>query len=247
MISRRSTTIPSLVSSLVIRVYLMTIVMFAVPVSIVVAQWPVRSAHVVLNAPRGAGSERLLEELESAYVHVRSWGLKLPSRVNAWGYSTVDSYVRGSGGARATLASTLRGSIHLQPMDLLLRHAALSRTLRHEMVHVALDIAARRGLPRWFNEGLAMLVAGEMQVESARFATLAELKRGFGADGDHATARSAYATARRLVECLEKEYGRVRMASLVRNVGGRGGFPDRFRELTGSRPAAWVARNLKPR
>lgn len=227
-----------------LRTCFMTIIAAGLCVSLSVGQGTMRSSHVVLHGPGGGAGERLLEELEEAYLHVRSWGLKLPTRVEAWGYSTTDSYVRASGGSRLTLAVTVRQSIHLQPVDLLLRHAALVRTLRHEMTHVALDPAARRGLPRWFNEGLSMLVAGERQIESTPFATLAALERGLGPKGDHATTRSAYETARRLVEDLEKTYGRSRITGLIGSVSRRGGFARRFHDLTGKDAPAWAAGRL---
>jgi len=203
-----------------------------------------RSAHVVFTAPRSAGSERLLKELERAYVHVRAWGLRLPSRVVVWGYSTSASYVRGSRAPSVTLAATVRESIHLQPVDILLRHGTLTRTLRHEMAHVALDGAARRGLPRWFNEGLSMLVAGERQIETVLFNSLDALEHGLGSKSDHAKTRSAYETARRLLSRLEEEHGRARIVALVRAVSHGGRFPDRFRELTGRRPDVWSVGRL---
>ena len=208
------------------------------------AQVPIRSAHIVFTAPRSAGSERLLEELERAYLHVRAWGLRLPSRVAVWGYSTSASYVRGSRAPSATLAATVRESIHLQPVDILLRQGALTRTLRHEMAHVALDGAARHGLPRWFNEGLAMLVAGERQIETVRFRSLGALEHGLGSKNDHAKTRSAYETARRLLSRLEEEHGRARIATLAHAVSHGGGVPDRFRELTGCWPDVWAAGRL---
>ncbi len=228
------------------RVYFISVLASGLATATCVGQATMRSSHVTLHSTMGGGSERLLEELEGAYIHVRGWGLKLPARVEAWGYSTTDSYVRGSGGSRLTLALTVGQSIHLQPIELLLRHSALTRTLRHEMTHVALHQASRRGMPRWFGEGLSMLVAGERQIESTRFNSLSSLERGLGPKGEHTTTRSAYETARRLVEDLSIEYGRSRIVGLVGLVASRGGFAGRFRTLTGKDPQTWAAGRLKP-
>jgi len=208
------------------------------------AQPTLRSAHFVVIAPPGTVGEMLVDELEAAYVHVRTWGLRLPARIDVRGYSTTDSYVRASGAPRTTLAATVDGTLHLQPQGILVRSGSLQRTLRHELVHAALRRAERRGIPRWFNEGLAMHVAGERHPETVAFTSVDALERVIGQHEDHARTKSGYETARRLVERLEREHGRAALTDLVLWTATRGGFAGRFRQVTGVDPVPWTHRRL---
>ena len=95
---------------------------------------------------------------------VREFGLALPAMVAARSYRRRSSSSavpgeraisgrcswRAGSSAADRIAAESRGS---------------ARALRHELTHVALAQSARRGLPRWLNEGLAMVVAGEKQPE----------------------------------------------------------------------------------
>ncbi len=58
-------------------------------------------------------------------------------------------------------AATLRNRIELQPLELLVRRRILETTIRHELVHAAIDVIGRGRTPRWLSEGLALHVAGE--------------------------------------------------------------------------------------
>lgn len=187
-----------------------------------------RSAHFVLHIPRTPQSGRLLDELESAYKHVREYGLSLPSSIEAWSYASTDNFVQRSGGARYNLAFAVGGRIHLQPLALLLRRGELPRALRHEITHIALLAAAKRGLPRWFNEGTAMVVAGERHPETIKFQNLETLERTITRSKSYDTLRSAYGTAARLVAEYVEANGREKLVELVRSVAGSGGFARKY-------------------
>lgn len=205
-----------------------------------------QSAHVALTAPAGHDVTRLLTALERAYASVRAYGLALPPMVQARTYANTPDFVRGSGGSWFNLAIARGGTIHLQPTNLLIRREALGSTLCHEMVHVALERSAQRGLPRWFNEGLAMVVAGERRAERIRFSRIAQLEDTLARSKSYDNVRSAYGTAERLVRRLIDGFGRDKVLALARSVGDGADFERGFRTLTGALPAVWSAPLMRP-
>lgn len=203
-----------------------------------------RSAHITLTAPAGGDVNVLLNELERAHADVRAFGLTLPSMVEARSYPTSRAFVRGSGASLFNLALAVGLRIHLQPVVLLLRSGEFARTLRHEMAHVAMDAAARRGLPRWMNEGMAMTAAGQKGEEAIRFRTLDALEDTLARSRDHAHVRSAYATAERLVAGLVRAYGKARVLALIRATAAGSGFRRTFSALSGENPDRWGRKRL---
>ncbi len=203
-----------------------------------------RSAHITLAAPAGREVNVLLNELERAHADVRAFGLGLPAMVEARSYPTSRAFVRGSGANLFNLALAVGTRIHLQPVALLLRSGEFARTLRHEMAHVAMDGAARRGLPRWINEGMAMTAAGQKGEEAIRFRTLGALEDTLARSSDHAHIRSAYATAERLVAELVRAYGKARVLALIRATAAGSGFQRSFSALSGENPDRWGRKRL---
>ena len=102
-------------------------------------------------------------------------------------------------------------------------------TLRHELVHVLL---ARNvdtdNLPRWFNEGIAMILSGEHRWESRWFVAQMyargqlirydDLRFAFGAPGKEFEFGSAYAQALSMTRYLRGELGEERFWELVRDL-----------------------------
>jgi hypothetical protein len=204
-----------------------------------------RSAHFTLVAPAGHDMGMLLDEMERAYRDVKAFGLALPANVNARSYGSTDEFVRGSGASRFNLAYYRAEVVHMQPVGLLVNRGELPRALRHEITHVALMKAARKGLPRWLNEGMAMVVAGEMHPETIRFTKLRDLEDTLARSRTHATIRSAYGTAGRLAGALIARFGRQKVLAMLRGVGSAGGFDRAFTTLAGSAPADWARGELK--
>lgn len=100
----------------------------------------------------------------------------------------------------------------------------LNEVFRHELAHVALeDAVGGRAVPRWFNEGFAVLASGEtsfMRMQTLFTATvsdnllsLAQLERSFPSNESEASI--AYAQAADVVRFLVKREERHRFRGLV--------------------------------
>ncbi len=198
----------------------------------------VQSAHFLLEVDRTAGAERVVEELESAYDAVRAFGLRLPARVHARMYATTTAFREATGEGAVFNAVARDGVLHLQPANVLLGRPGLLRTLRHELAHVSMAIEAREGLPRWVNEGVAMLVADQVYPETVRFASVAALEDTLRMSVSAVRLRAAYATAGRMVRDLDAQVGRTALLQLIGSEVGT--FEERFRRQTGGSVASWA-------
>lgn len=100
----------------------------------------------------------------------------------------------------------------------------LSEVFRHELAHVALeDAVAGRPVPRWFNEGFAVLASGETSyvrlqtlwtaTVSDSLLTLPQMERSFPADENQANI--AYAQAADIVRFLIRHEEQHRFRGLV--------------------------------
>lgn len=122
----------------------------------------------------------------------------------------------------------------------------LEAVLHHEVAHVLIARAARRRpVPRWFNEGVAMVAArqggdswgledrGRLMLATLRRdqSTLADLDRGFQA-GAHSAGR-AYALSAAFVRFLIDEEGPRSLETIFRQLGAGVPFATAFRRATG--------------
>ena len=103
----------------------------------------------------------------------------------------------------------------------------LTQIFRHELAHVALhDAVGDRPIPRWFNEGFAVMASGETSFDRVstlwtatiadRLIPLAELDRNFPSDENKASV--AYAEAADVVRFLVRREERHRFRALVRQL-----------------------------
>ena len=203
-----------------------------------------QSAHFLLSLPRGESPGPLLDELEGAYRHLVGYGLELPRKIAVRCYATTAEFRRASGGSGLHLAVASRGGIHMQPLALLLRRGDLSRALRHELAHVALFDAASRDLPRWMNEGMAMVIAGEKHPERIRFGSLAQLEEALLPPGTHDTIRSAYGAAERLMARMIERYGKGKVLAMLRSIAAGTHHETAFERLAGMKMQQWGEREL---
>jgi hypothetical protein len=121
------------------------------------------------------------------------------------------------------------------------------KTFIHELAHVGMDIA-REGahVPRWFNEGFALMHAREWTKERsdklARAASteslipLADLDRDFPAH--HNVASLAYAQSFHIVRYMRSNYGDDVFARILEELRAERSFPEAVESATGRSLAA---------
>lgn len=109
----------------------------------------------------------------------------------------------------------------------------LTGVLRHEIAHVLIARAAgRREIPRWFNEGLAIIVSREWRMTDHAHLLAANLRRGdLSLDeldrqfqGGAHSAGSAYALSAAFVRFLLDQYGNDVAAWILRRVAAGESF-----------------------
>jgi hypothetical protein len=127
--------------------------------------------------------------------------------------------------------------------------------LRHELIHVLLARNTEEAnVPRWFNEGVAMVVSRELRWESGlriarmyvrrRLIAYPELNLAFAPLGNEETFDDAYAQALSMTRYLMENLGEDRFWQIVRSLKTQS-FEDALRAYAGMTPAdlydAWHA------
>jgi stage II sporulation protein D len=101
-----------------------------------------------------AAADRAVREAES-----RS-GIAIGARVRLRIYPTVAAFRDATGEPGWVAASTVGRTVRMQPAGALRAASRLDSTLRHEMLHVAIESQAHPRTPLWFREGLVLYLAG---------------------------------------------------------------------------------------
>lgn len=120
--------------------------------------------------------------------------------------------------------------------------SSLEELLLHELTHVLVARATGgRAVPRWFNEGLAMMAGGPWSLEDRTRLTfamvrgserpLSEIDELFG--GEPGEVRLAYAVSGALVRDIVLQHGRPAPRRILAAVGRGSSFPEAFHEATG--------------
>ncbi len=120
-------------------------------------------------------------------------------------------------------------------------YGSIESVLSHELAHVLVARAARgRPVPRWFDEGLAMVVADRWDLEDrarlvwamvgGRQVSRAELNGLFRQDA--ASARRAYVLAGALVRYLLQQWGPEVPGKILALVGRDVPFAEAFQQVT---------------
>lgn len=123
------------------------------------------------------------------------------------------------------------------------------QVLRHELAHLALHEAVRARLPLWFNEGYAVVAAGELgrmqalrlnlALAGGRVPTFRELERELRAS--QLEAQQAYALAGTAVAYLARRHPEGTLDALIRRLEAGTGFEDAVLATTGLRIAQFEA------
>ncbi|HVJ15944.1 MAG TPA: peptidase MA family metallohydrolase [Polyangiaceae bacterium] len=118
----------------------------------------------------------------------------------------------------------------------------VAEIFRHELAHVALhDAVGTRAVPRWFNEGFAVLASGESSFKrlytlwtatlSDSIMPLREVERGF--PSDEGRAEVAYAQAVDLVRYMIRDQEEHRFHSLIEHLRNGNGLELSVRDSYG--------------
>jgi hypothetical protein len=119
-----------------------------------------------------------------------------------------------------------------------------SRTVIHELAHIVVNrLAPRMRVPRWFHEGVAMMVAGDVtfreQVIVSRAIFTGSLTPLAHIDSVNAFGRSrarlAYSQSRLAVEYLVNAYGVEVLAEILASGNARRGFYKGIHDVLGLR------------
>ena len=128
-------------------------------------------------------------------------------------YPDVATFRNATGEPGWVAARTSGTEIDLQPAAVLRPRGILTRTLRHELLHVAIDQQAAPTLPVWFREGLVEYLNKDQTNEKAQKpASDADLQQR----EDERSAQAAYGQARARVAMLVSRYGEDTVLGWVR-------------------------------
>lgn len=199
------------------------------------------SSHFILLAPRGVNVNELINECEDSYNYVVKFGVTLPNRIKGITYSTTSEFVNIGGGSYYNLGLSVNNEIRLQPLSLLLKRGGFSKVLRHELTHIALNKAEVNGLPRWFNEGLAMNVSKEELICKMKFSTLKQIQDTILKSKNYENVRSAYSICINLISKLISLYGKDKVIKLTELVSNGNNFEIEFKALTNKLSKFWCS------
>jgi len=145
----------------------------------------------------------LLALSDQAMRSAAETGLAVPHDIEVRVYPDVDTFRNATGEPGWVAAYTQGRRIHLQPADVLRARGTLESTIRHEVLHVAVESQATAELPLWFREGLVEYLGGSRAAAGTATPSDADLRQ----TADPARARRAYMDASRAVGGLVHRYG----------------------------------------
>jgi stage II sporulation protein D len=160
-----------------------------------------RSVALFTTQPAQDGEVLATAERQAREVAART-GLVAPALIEVRVYPDVESFRNATGEPGWVAAQTRGNRIALQPAAALRARGILESTLRHEMVHVAVETHAAPGLPLWFREGLAEYLSGGVAGAAAEPSDDAIAQRS-----DEARARAANRAAALRVAGMVQRYG----------------------------------------
>jgi stage II sporulation protein D len=170
-----------------------------------------RGERVILRSesPQGSwlnASERALSAAE------RLAGFAAKPGIAVVVYPTLDAYRDATGEPGFVAGSTRGQTIRLQPAGSLRARGILEPTLLHEMLHALLAQRSRAPLPRWFGEGLVLVLA-DGAANDANWTS--QTARMLDAPRSRQELREAYLACASRVRRLMQEHGRATVLGWV--------------------------------
>jgi stage II sporulation protein D len=146
-------------------------------------------------------------------------------------YPDLDTFRNATAEPGWVAAHTSGLTIDLQPLATLNARGILRETLRHELLHVAIEQQAAPGLPVWFREGLVEFLEGARPgpVSGSAFISDADFEQR----RDKPRAEAAYAEACARVRALANRHGEAAVLGWVTR-----GLPPEVKNSTKSSPPA---------
>ncbi len=121
------------------------------------------SEHFELSFPEQMEpfASRALELLESERAALSALPRRMPLRVAVRTYDSTASFGKAAGQPGWVAGASDGRSIDLQPLSLLDSRGILRTTIRHELLHLVVHRLRAPGVPRWYEEGMILYLAGE--------------------------------------------------------------------------------------
>jgi stage II sporulation protein D len=171
------------------------------------ANYDLRAASKGDLAKLGTAAEKAWAEMLT-----RS-GLSVHAHPEITLYPSVELF-RNSTGEPGWVAASTRGEhVSLQPAAKL--GAKMEPTLRHELLHLAVEEKAAAGLPLWFREGLVLYFDSERARGAAM--TPRQIDTVISSRASLQEQQRAYASAETLVETLARRYGRASLLTWLQH------------------------------
>lgn len=131
--------------------------------------------HVRINYPEGTNSADIEALIRSFEANLSMLKRRLASNQVEYNLPTLEIFLNettgdfvGRTGQPSWAAAATKGNrIELQPLEILRKRRILETTIRHELVHVLIDMLGSKQTPRWLAEGFAMYLAGEGELLQA--------------------------------------------------------------------------------
>ena len=151
--------------------------------------------------------------LPLAEALLREMPLQVPiAAVTIRVYPDLDAFRNATGEPGWIAAHTSGSTIDLQPLAILQSRGSVRSTLRHELLHVAIETNASAELPVWFREGLVEYLAGERTDGSAAHMSDRDIQQR----DDKSRAHAAYVDARNRVAKLIGVYGEAAVLGWIK-------------------------------
>jgi stage II sporulation protein D len=146
-------------------------------------------------------ADRLMRDVE------RETGRQFAGRPVVRVYPSVATYRDSTGEPGWVAASTRNGVVRLQPLETL--EPNVERTLHHEFMHMLIEQRATPNLPRWFREGLVLVLTEPNGTRPpASLKSSAEMERALLKPRTREEFAQAYADAKAAVSQLTAKYGK---------------------------------------